>query len=61
MPWKFQNNMIVRVVVNTFDSVIQWFVGYTEIASVTIPEYMRKLKLVPYFEFYDVKDKVALN
>lgn len=53
--------MIVRVVVNTFDSVIQWFVGYTEIASVTIPEYMRKLKLVPYFEFYDVKDKVALN
>jgi hypothetical protein len=53
--------MVVRVVVNTFDSIIQWYVGYTEIASINIPEYMKKVKLVPYLEFYDVNDKVIIN
>lgn len=61
MPCQFYGGQTIRVVLDPFECLIQWFVGYTEIASVSVPETMRKMRLYPYFELYCIGDKVAIN
>ena len=61
MPTKLDNGQTIRVCLDPIEGLIQWYVGYTEIASTLIPESMKKVRLVPYIELYDKNDKVAIN
>lgn len=48
VPVKFQAGQVVRVQLDLEHAIIRWFISYTEIGSVLIPETLRNCKLVPY-------------
>ena len=61
MPCQFHNGQTIKVVLDPVEGLIHWFVGYTEVGSTLIPESMRKMKVLPYFELYCKSDKIAIN
>jgi len=60
-PVKFMSGHVVRVVVDCEQSLIKWFLNYTEIGSCLIPNSLRNCQLVPYIELNEIKDKISLN
>ena len=47
-PVKLQSGHTVKVVVDFDQMLIKWFISFTEIGSVLIPDTLRDCKLVPY-------------
>lgn len=51
----------VRVHFDVESSKVRWLVGFTEIGSVFVPDYLVHSKLVPYLELNEVGDSISLN
>lgn len=41
--------------------MVRWLIGFTEIASVQLPDNLMYSKLVPYIELNEVGDIILLN
>lgn len=58
---KLQAGQTVRVHLDLDSSRARWLVGYTEVASVLLPDYLVHSKLVAYIELNEVGDSISLN
>lgn len=50
VPVKFQSGQVVRVMLDLELSLIRWFISFTEVGSVQLPDTLRNCILVPYLE-----------